>query len=276
VLSDIIPGRIGAVTVFAAALLLALSADGWWRLAVQHDTRRRQVPHQRHSRYFLALFGTFLALVTAGTLVPVGATYSFPYVIFKNPVPVWFRHVAPNLAAGTVLLVYPFPEQVTAQAMGWQAVDDMQFRIVGGFVIVPGRDGKHSAFVSIPGGAVGILDALSLRYLGPLPLATPDAVNQVHTSVHHWGVQDVVVTTQGRDPVYAVGFLTAVIGRLPRFQRGAWVWYGLGDNPPLHIDPAALTHCVRTAPSFYSRTADKLFVPKCVLAAGQGSAGTAD
>jgi len=264
VVSDIIPVRISAITVFAVAVLVALSADGWWRLAVHRVEKRRNGVDDRR---LLRVLGAILALVTAATLIPVAASYSFPFVIHQNPVPPWFRHVAPRLAPGTVLLTYPYPQGITAQAMGWQAGDDMRFRLAGGFVVVPGRDGRHSTFVSTPGGTVRILDRLSLRYLGPLPLATLSAVRQVRTSFRRWGVQVVVVTYQGRAPVYAVGYLTAVLGRLPRWQRGAWVWYGTGSDRPLSLDPVALTRCVANSPSPFTPQSDKLAVPKCVVAA---------
>jgi len=37
-------------------------------------------------------------------------------------------------------------------------------------------------------------------------------------------VDEVVVTGASRDPVYASGFFTMVLGVAPAFVRGAWVW----------------------------------------------------
>ena len=267
---DVIPGRFCAITIFAAALLLALSSDGWWRVAEHYQERRAQQPHRRQSGHLLGVSGAFLTLVTAATLIPVATAYSFPLVVHNKPMPLWFRHVAPRLPQGTEVLAYPYPDGPVSQAMGWQAVDDLRFRLVGGFAIVPGGDGRHSSGVSPLGGTVSVLDRLSLDLWGPLPLATPDAVRQVRASLQHWGVQVVVVTSQGRDPTYASGYLTAVLGRPPRLEAGALVWYGLGRNQPLSIDPAVVMACESTSPKTLG-----LLVSQCVLKAGQGHTSAA-
>ena len=66
--------------------------------------------------------------------------------------------------------------------------------------------------------------------------------------------------------VFQAGYFTAVVGRLPRVQSGALVWYGLGGDQPLTIDPAALTTCASTSPKALG-----LLVPDCVLRAGKGN-----
>jgi hypothetical protein len=76
----------------------------------------------------------------------------------------------------------------------------------------------------------------------------------------------VVVIRQGRDPYYAAGFLTAVLGRLPQVQDNALVWYGLGRAPPLRVPPGALQTC--EARFFESHG---LAIPRCVVAAATGT-----
>jgi hypothetical protein len=260
--SQIGPERFSAVTVFAAALLLALSADRWWQVIVRHFTRRRT----SHAGRTVAILGAVLSVVTVATLVPVGAAYSFPIVVQDKGVPLWFTQVAPRLSPGTIVLPYPYPSMLTQQAMGWQAVGGMGFGIVGGGGFVPGRDGRHSEAVSPFGGAISVLNALSQDVLTPLPSATPSTVRRVRRSLQHWGVDVVVVPmgNEGRDPAYAAGFFTAVLGRLPRVQAGAWVWYGLGDHPPVSISRSALFACTS------SRTASD-DVPSCVLGTGSSN-----
>ena len=237
--------RFTAVTDLAIALLLALSADRWWSALVQHFKRRDvQLPSSRGARS-LKISGALLSAVTAATLIPLGAAYSFPFVIREKPVPPWFVHVAPRLVQGTVVLTYPYPDSLEQQAMAWQAIDGLRFRIIGGWAIVPGRDGRHSASVSPFGGAISVLEALSEEGGSPLPSATAHTVRLVRRSLHDWGAQVVVVpmADEGRDPAYAAGFLTAVLGRLPRIQARAWVWYGLGDHSPMSISRRALFAC---------------------------------
>ena len=67
---------------------------------------------------------------------------------------------------------------------------------------------------------------------------------------------------EGRDKIYAAGFFTAVLGRLPRIQAHAWVWYGLGNHSPVSINRQALFSC-------QSGMTNKVNVPQCVLDVSQ-------
>jgi hypothetical protein len=261
--SQIAPGRFCVVTAFAAALLLALSADRWWWVCVRYF-ERRDGRHASHTPRSLGILGLLLSGLTAATLIPVGAAYGFPFAVNGKPMPPWFQRVAPHLVAGTVVLTYPYPGALEQQAMAWQAVDGMRFRIVGGWGIVPGRDGRHSEAVSPFRGTISVLDTLSATSRTPLPSASSSTVGQARSSLHHWGVQVVVVpmAQEGRDPAYAAGFFTAVLGRLPRIQAHAWVWYGLGNHPPVSVDRPALFSCA-------SPKTPRANVPQCVLDASQ-------
>ena len=261
---QIAPGRFCVVTALAVALLLALSADRWWLVSVRHYERRNE-RGASHTVTSLRITGALLSAVTLTTLIPMGAAYSFPFVVNgKPPMPPWFHRVALRLVPGTVVLTYPYPGGLEQQAMAWQAVDGMRFRIVGGWGIVPGRDGRHSEAVSPFRGTISVLDTLSAASRTPLPSATSSTVRQTRFSLHHWGVQVVVVPmgTLGRDPAYAAGFFTAVLGRLPRVQAHAWVWYGLGNRPPVPVNQSALFSCA-------SPKAPRGEVPQCVLDASQ-------
>ncbi len=259
VVSQVIPGRFSASAIFAVALLVGLSADSWWRLLSaprgHHHARRRRITPA-------AWVG---AVVVSGAavaaLVPLAATYTFPFVLRDSPVPPWFRIVAPRLAPSTVVLAYPYPNGGRNQAMGWQAENAMHYRIVGGFAIVPGANGKQSAALSPFGGTRLVLADLSNAKNTPIPLVGLPVVSEVRTSLAQWKTQVVVVTDQGRNPAYAAGFFTAVLGRPPRIEHDAWVWYGLGRAPPLHLAPFAVASCTDRFPDAVGPG-----VPGCVMA----------
>ena len=142
--------------------------------------------------------------------------------------------------------------------MAWQADDSFEFRMAGGYALVPGRDGHHSNAVSHPIGTEAYLNTLSSGF-GKKPdgsLAETEAVRQ---DLARWGVDVVVVTQSGIDPRYAVGFLTAVLGRAPRWDGSSWIWSGLGSDPPAGLGRGRLFNCV----SGTSRA--PLSVPDCVL-----------
>ena len=255
VLEAVIPNSFSVVTILVAALLLSISTDAWWHLARHRRSGER-------SRRFTLGVGAILAAVAGLTLVPAATAYAVPFTVQAAHTPEWFRTAAPRLPAGTVVVAYPFPGPTTQQAMGWQAIDAMHFRLVGGYDVVPGRDGRHSAWLTRPVGATLLLDELSEPLL-PLPLMSGANVMEIRGALHRWHAQDIVVTHIGRAPLYAAAYLTAVTGRLPVYEHRAWVWYGLGDHPPTTITPAAFHRCLLAG-----RAGDPLAVPRCVIDSG--------
>ncbi len=259
--SEILPIRFGGLVAFAAAMLLAVSLDGWWRLVSEWIGEQTQGAHRR----LLLAAGALLAAAGAAVLLPVATTTPVPYALRSSSPPAWFTRVAPHVRSATRVLAVPFAGQA---AMGWQAQAGLRFDLVGGFAVVPGPTGR-SVFVSPPAPPVRLLDRLSqtpqtFQSVGP-PAGTSAQVSTVRHAMERWGVQLVVVTRVGADPAYSAGFMTAVLGRTPRIQDGAWVWDGLGRNAPLRLPTGALAHCaavsVRDRPGV---------VPACVLVAGGG------
>jgi hypothetical protein len=196
-----------------------------------------------------------------GVLAPIAVTYR-PFAVHDDPVPLWFRAVAPNLPAGDELLTMPYPSSGASQAIAWQADDDFAFAMAGGHAQVPGADGRQSIHVDPLAGATPLLDEMSYGF-GSEATVPPGDATTVRRALEEWGVQVVVVTNQNRFPPYAVGFMTEVLGREPQFQDGAWVWYGLGPDPPFPVPGSSLRSCARA-----SLATAPLGVPACVLREG--------
>ncbi len=80
-----------------------------------------------------------------------------------------------------------------------------------------------------------------------------------------WQVQEVVIAGKSRDPVYASGFFTMVMGTAPEYVDGAWVWTvqrgGPSTTPALG---APLSQCRAAAAAPCNRT-DPLAMSRCVL-----------
>ncbi len=252
--SAIFPIRFAALVSFAVAVVLVLGLDGAAeRLAPRAARHAPGPPGER-------LLAGGLALVALGALVPIALTEPRPYVVRPSPVPAWFTTQAAHLPQGTKVLVTPFVDQT---AMGWQAQTGMHIALVGGFDVVPGPSGR-SEFASPLPPAPDILYRLALpANFNPLvPVARPESPSDVATvaqALRRWGTQVVVVSQASHDPAYAAGFLTAVLGRLPRFEGGVWVWYGVARDHPVAVGPGTLATCghARGGP---------LAVPRCVLA----------
>jgi hypothetical protein len=126
------------------------------------------------------------------------------------------------LPARTVLLTVPFAVSGVSQPMLWQAVDAMHFDLAGAALKTPGRHGGPVG-KGAPGSARRILTNLTLVG-GPEPSGTPAQVAAVRHALRAWRVERVVVAGASRDPVYATGFLTMVLGGAPTEQAGAQVW----------------------------------------------------
>jgi hypothetical protein len=263
-LDEIIPVRFSSLTGLAAALLLVISADRWWRVGRAWMARRKAPDHSRSLTRLQVVWAGVLAVAVAATLVPVAASYRFPFVIYGGPVPRWFVTAGERLPPGTVVLTVPYPSSGLPQAMGWQAVAGLHFRLVSGYAIVPGRDGRHSAAASPLGGADAIFDRLSFGLDGAVPSGASAQLAEVRRTLARWGVGVVVVTTVGRDPAFATAYFTAVFGRAPRWQDGSWAWYGLGPRSSLRLAPGTLDYCASRAGRGGPQT-----VPTCVLKAAR-------
>ena len=275
-LNQIIPARFASLTGLSAALLLAISADCWWKRGRLWMARRRSAEAPTRLPTPVAglrrpsiVWAGLLTAALAAALVPLATSYRFPFVLEGGIVPRWFSTVAPRLPAGTVVLTVPYPSSGLPQAMGWQAEQDLHFRLVSGYAIVPGRDGRHSAAASPLGGADAIFDRLSFGLAGTPPAGRPAELALVRSTLRRWGVQVVVVTSVGRDPAYATAYFTAVFGRPPRAEDGSWAWHGLDPGRTLRLAPGALASCAAPGPT--GLVADPSTSARCVLAAARKS-----
>ena len=89
-----------------------------------------------------------------------------------------------------------------------------------------------------------------------------------------WNVNTVVVAPDralsprvvGRDPVYAAAFMTAVLGRQPTLEAGAWVWNDvqLQRSAPLHLKAGTLATCSVAAEGRAGLFRATTQLPECV------------
>ena len=260
-LKEILPDSFSPFLAFFVGALVAVGLDA---LAT-----RRTDPASWIGRNLRPL--TIAATVAAGALAlaPVFATFDVPLRVERVAIPPYMVQDAPRLPTGTVVLTVPFPVSGTAQPMLWQAVDDLHFRLAGAALKTPNNEGGPVAR-GAPGSARHVLTSLSVP--GPLePQATPDEVAAVLYGIRAWHVDRVVVTEVDRDPVYASGFFTVVLGTLPAYVDDAWVWRippGGPSSPPALGVPLAPCRAAAAAPASVH---DPLAMARCVLfAAGRG------
>lgn len=215
--NNIVEVRFDFVVFFCVAVVAARTLD---------DLRAhlKSWPALRSSHW-----STVLTLsVAAASILPAAWAMApdFPLTLTRLDTPRWFQTTGRHLPPHQVLLTFPFPSSGRQGSQAWQAVTGMPWMQVGGGgpTSIAERAGP-----AIEGYAVLVDITGSLR--PPLPL-TAARVRAVRTALGYWGVTKIVVPVQetltasnrGRSTPLTVGFVSAVVGTLPRGEDGAWVW----------------------------------------------------
>jgi hypothetical protein len=262
VLKQILPDQFAPLLTLFLAFLIAVGLD------VLHGAHRRPTSWIRTHRTVVASVATAAVAVVA--VVPVFMTFDTPFRVVRVHTPPYLRAAAPMLPAGDVILTVPFAFSGSAQPMLWQAVDGMRFRLAGAALKTPDALG-HPVGSGAPGSARRILANLTVSG-SALPTGTPAQLAAVRHALSAWQVDQVVIAGSSRDPVYASGFFTEVLGVGPAYVRGAWVW----KLPPggLSVPPAtgiSLSRC-RAAAGLPTARGAPLTMSRCVLlAAGRAA-----
>jgi hypothetical protein len=231
-IENILPQRFMAVGFLAAAVMVALIID----------RARSRLPGRLGLR---GLGGNLVGIsgalgVGAVALAPLAINFlpDLPFTMEAVVLPRWYTAVAPHLPPGRVLLPYPVAYSGIQVALAWQAVNRMAYSQAGG----AGPEGTSiRAGRAEPG--FDVLSVLSLGFSLTEPNSTPANLAAVSGALRIWKVNTVVIAPeplgladqQGHDPSYAAAYMTAVLGRLPVIQAGAWVW----DD--VHIGPRSRT-----------------------------------
>ena len=255
---EILPDQFAPFLPLFVAFLLAVGLDALFVTPWQPRSWSWSWPAtHRH-----AVTGAATAVVAALALVPVFVPFDVPFKVVPVRVPPYFREVAPRLSSGTVLLTVPFAVSGSTQPMLWQATEGMSFSLAGAALKTPNATGGPVG-AGTPGSAWRILTDLTVAGADE-PTGTPAQVARVRRALREWHVGRVVIAGPSRDPVYASGFFTKVLGVAPSFGHGAWVWIvqpggpsaapALGPNlsacraaaatPNLRDKPLAMSQCV--------------------------------
>jgi len=254
-LKEILPDQLAPLLTLFVAFLLAVGLDAVY---VAH---RRPTSWVARHRYAVSAAATAAVAVVA--LVPVFVTFDLPFRVVPLRTPAYMRQAATGLPADAVLLTVPFAVSGSPQPMLWQADGGYHFRLAGAALKTPNAQGGPVGS-GAPGSARRILTDLTV--LGdPEPTASPTQIATVRRALQEWQVDDVVIDGPSRDPVYASGFFTRVLGTAPAYEHGAWVWRLLPGGPAASaVTGAPLSQCRGYAAAPGTRT-DPLAMSRCVL-----------
>lgn len=219
-------GRFSLYTDLFVAVIVALGLDCARREILVRSSDRHDIGRRSPARLRAGLVA-----LSAACLVPL--VPSFPYEEAPTDVPAYFTSTATaEIPAASVLLAYPYPYTPDDQAMLWEAVAGMRFRIIGGQVAIPGRGGRTT---SAPATLVPPeTEALFLYAMYGSPrierrVPPPDATTtrQLRDFLIRYNVETVVIDPLGEHPELVVAYLTAALGAPAKRVGGVEVWYGV-------------------------------------------------
>jgi hypothetical protein len=210
VIASLIPSRLAMFTALFAGLLLAVFLDAVW---AGGGWRRPAA--------------VVVAVVVLAPLLPAG-----PVPASKVDTPPFFATGAVRrLPEGSVALVLPFPNRQGSKVMTWQAEAGMWFRMPGGYVIGPTRDGRPR-FDSNPNTATR---AFGLIQRGlPAPRLVPGRRRALAANLARWDVDTIAVGPMEHQATM-LRFLTDLLGRPPTLVDGVYVW----SDPVVELSPAS-------------------------------------
>lgn len=212
-----------------AAVLLAVGLDQL-RTAVgvlrRRATRRRRGPWWSPARWWRP---AALGAVVAVALAPLIPDWPYPSVTLAVPA-VFSGPLMARIPQGSVALTYPYDESASDQAMLWQVAASVRFRLLGGYVIVPGPDGTASfdpfppALDSVP--ATLVADDLGGKPEAVLPGATQATPVQFRRFLERYQIDTVLADPIGARPARALSLFESVLGPPTRAGR-IDAWFGV-------------------------------------------------
>jgi hypothetical protein len=205
VLDNLLPGRLTLYVFLAAGVLVAVFVGD-----LRRDPRRR-------------LVATALLAATAASLLP-----RMPYPVAPVSTPAFFTGGAVRqIPEGDVVLVAPFSRlPVPTEAMVWQALGDMRFRMPEGYYQGLGPGGTR-----LYGPAPSATSALMERVWaeGSAPPLDAALRRRIAADLRAWGVRDVVIGPMGHEELMTA-VMTSLLARPPRSWGDVRLWTG--------VDPA--------------------------------------
>ena len=195
-----LPDRFAMLVALAVGILLAMGAD---RL---QSTGK---PSMRVACFVLA----------AVVLVPIVPR---PYQAQRlPPIPAFFSDARRWIAAGSTVLLLPFPDAFHTEPLYWQAQSNMRFRIPGGYFIGPSWDGH--AFIGGPGPRPTAQLLLQVGQSNQAPPVTADVRRMFMEDLAYWGA-DYVVLAPSPTSSALLTFVRTALDQDPRAADDVFLW----------------------------------------------------
>jgi hypothetical protein len=217
--------RFELMTQFFAALTLALGLDGvvrWWG-----DWARSRRLHREASRILAWSAAGALAFVA---LVPLTPVLPVPATPIQIP-PVFTAGFVNRIPQGSVLLTYPYPFSYHTEAQLAQIATRYRFKIPGGYVDVPGPNGRRLVpnYQPYPLRPTALIRLFMGAEGSPLMGVTtpPDdarTLSEIRTYLQRYSIGTVEIDLTEPGAPLVVRYLQAVLGQ-PESAGTSDVWF---------------------------------------------------
>jgi hypothetical protein len=187
-----------------AALLLALLLDAVYTSVAANE---------RLGRAGAMATSGIVALVVLLPLVP-----AWPYAAAPSAVPAWFTGGARALPAGSTAVIYPLASSTNDASMLWQAMANLQFRMPGGFAVIPGPTGANTF-----GGQASPLEGALAQCEGGATSVPAFPAEDIRAQLRAWHTGTVAVVPSAPGAGCAAALFTSALGQ-PQREGGVLVW----------------------------------------------------
>ena len=201
-LQDTIPARYSLYVLLFASMIVGIGLDRL--LAARREAPTRTSDGVR-ARLRARAWTPRTRVAVAAAVIVVSLLPAVPFhsrgLLWPASLTTAVKRVVPP---GSVVLTYPFATPLATQPMAWQAIDDMEFRIVGGYanIPVPGQSvGERWPLLIPPASVQELLGYTSVgdRYPQP-PIPTPAVQAQLRQFLKRYSIGAVVAWTGSGNP----------------------------------------------------------------------------
>ncbi len=241
VLVDLEPVRVTGIEMLFLAVILAVGLDRTRTSMLERARAARTAssrPGEPRARGMGSRIRSDPSLQSLGVL----ALLIVAFVPVLDQLPVVSEHsvTAPGLTAslarsvpdGGVVLAFPYPRAHEDEPMLWQAVDEMSFRLVGGYALVPGTTG-HGRYYVAQGPDLAKLSSLLTAAGGAAGVSLVSACHSLGTVVRAYGADALVVRTRtGAIRTRGIGLLSKLLGPPTVSFKAGVAWYDLPGRKP--------------------------------------------
>jgi hypothetical protein len=210
ILKNVSPPRFTIFMYLMVALLLAIFVD--WAIGSRPPPLAGEGRGGGVAVRVIGIGATLLALIA---LFP-----AVPYPTDTAVIPAFFRGGdVRRIPEGSVVLVAPFSRAFTSDAMMWQSVAGMSYRMPEGYAYRPGPT-RNPPVTALQTQLGAIYDGLDR------PAVTPDLAQQMRGELQAMGATAVIVGPEPHEDE-VVALFRLLLGREPVETGGVLVWWNL-------------------------------------------------